>query len=766
MPLVRVWSTPLAALLVALVVLTSCWPAAAHTSATQTSATQTSATQQAETQPAQTQPRGQTRAPGTAPVIVVGTSGVRWTDVNETTTPHLWSLLDQGSQAAMTIRNIRRSACPVDGWLALSAGRRAGDLPSESEQLCRDVPPPGRIGDKSFVPTWPAYVEFAASGDFGAHPGLLAEQLTEAGVRYAAIGPGAAIALASGPDGVVDGSYQPLPSDTGAITTAVRDDLTHARVVVVDVGAVRDPVELSDTDPQALSGTRGSQVERLDERIGAVLAAAPRDSTVVVASLADSGLTPHLQVLSMQGNTPPGTVPARHPDALLGSSSTRQDGLVQVTDLMPTVLQLVGSTPPTDLPGATILPQPGTPAAVDDRQRALLDLDAAATHIQDMVPPFFNGLVIAQILLYGAGVVVLRKEWGGPEGRRRVLAVLRRVAIVFASVPVSTFLANLVPWWRAEHKLATIVAVVCVFVAVISTGALFGPWRDRRLGPLGFVGGVTAGVLAVDIATGSQLQTSSLMGLQPLVGGRFYGLGNVQFALFASGSLMLACSLADALLNLGRRWLAVATVTLIGLIAVGIDGTPGLGSDFGGPPAMIPAFLLLALLVAGVKITVRRVLLIGLVTVVSVAGLSLIDWLRPPAERTHLGRFVETVLEGGAWNVIARKAIQNWDILTSSVLTVLVPFGAIFIAVILMRPVAWGAPALQRTYEASPTLKHGLISLLVLLAIGFAVNDSGTVVPAIGAVLVIPLLIAASVRTLELADADERASSQPAPSNP
>ena len=42
-----------------------------------------------------------------------------------------------------------------------------------------------------------------------------------------------------------------------------------------------------------------------------------------------------------------------------------------------------------------------------------------------------------------------------------------------------------------------------------------------------------------------------------------------------------------------------------------------------------------------------------------------------------------------------------------------------------------------------------------MLGIGFAVNDSGTVVPAIGATLAIPLLIAASVRTLELADADE-----------
>ena len=78
-----------------------------------------------------------------------------------------------------------------------------------------------------------------------------------------------------------------------------------------------------------------------------------------------------------------------------------------------------------------------------------------------------------------------------------------------------------------------------------------------------------------------------------------------------------------------------------------------------------------------------------------------------------------------------------------------------------MRPSAWGAPALQRTYEASPTLRHGLGALLVMLTIGFAVNDSGTVVPAIGATLVIPLLIAASVRTLELSPDEPGADPSP-----
>jgi hypothetical protein len=46
------------------------------------------------------------------------------------------------------------------------------------------------------------------------------------------------------------------------------------------------------------------------------------------------------------------------------------------------------------------------------------------------------------------------------------------------------------------------------------------------------------------------------------------------------------------------------------------------------------------------------------------------------------------------------------------------------------------------------------VALGVLLLIGFALNDSGTTIPAVAATLAIPLLIAASMRAVELADAE------------
>ena len=106
-------------------------------------------------------------------------------------------------------------------------------------------------------------------------------------------------------------------------------------------------------------------------------------------------------------------------------------------------------------------------------------------------------------------------------------------------------------------------------MTVISAIALLGPWRRSLFGPLAVVSAATMLVLAADVMTGSRLQLSSLMGLQPVVGGRFYGMGNVTFALFATATLMLCIAVADHFVRAGRRPVAVGAVIAIGLAARG-----------------------------------------------------------------------------------------------------------------------------------------------------------------------------------------------------
>ncbi|MFC7404260.1 hypothetical protein [Georgenia alba] len=727
-------------------------------------------------------------------IVVVGMAGVRWDDLSALATPHLWSLAERGASANLVARSVRSFSCPVDGWLALSAGRRAADVPMPTYGACRRLAGPGEDG---VVPAWDTYLEAAAVDGYDAAPGTLGDLLTAADVPTLAVGPGAAVALATS-DGVVAGDYRPGGPDPELLHGVLGESLPGHDLTVVDVGAVRDhnrplvgarpteqlPVEEPDPDEtpspdpdeawMLAAPGRSEQVARIDERVGAVLAAvraeAP-DATVVLASLADSGSVAMMQVAIVDGPALTADVPDG--GAALQSRSTRQPGMIQSTDLTPTLVGILGLDPPAGLVGAPVRAEPDGRSG-PDRVAALADENDHAVAVRPVKGPFHSGLVLVNLLLYAAVTIGLnrrvldrgaawfaRRRAGGVAAALRsrrpqgALRAVRTAAVAVGALPVSSFLANLLPWWRMGTPALVHLASTLLITTGVTALALARPWRHRLLAPVAVVAGLTALVLAADVLTGARLQVSALMGIQPEVGGRFYGFNNSSFSLFAAATILVATCLAEPLVEAGRRRLAGAVIALVGLVAVVLDGAPAIGADFGGPPALAPGFLVLALLAAGIRLTWQRIVLVLGVTGVLVAGFSLLDWLRPADERTHLGRFVETVLGGGLWSVLERKLTQNLANLFGSTLTLLAIGGIVVVALILTKPLreaarsgrneayAWlaGDGSAARTGTPSVMLRPVLVALTVTFLIAFAANDSGIVLPAIGISLAVPLLV-------------------------
>jgi len=687
----------------------------------------------------------------TGSIVVIGAGGLSWSDVSARATPALWSLLRDGATANLTIRSVHANTCPVDGWLTLSAGEQAGDVDAQdggrldqgsaAKPACQALPDQLTAG---VVPRWDEYLEAAAATGFDASLGLLGDQVASHGGCIQAVGPGAALGAARG-DGIVD-RYRPY--DQSSLAAA----LASCPATLIDVGAVRDPADVDPQDGFRPTTTRAQQVAMLDTRVAAVLKAAPSGTDVVLASLADAGVTERLRLVAVSG--------PRFGAGTLESTSTRQPGLVQLADLTPTILEHLGIPRPPSLGGSPLefVPSDGnSEQSALDRLRPLLDDDEASHEVRRLVEPFFYGWGLLQVALYLIAAVLWRRGWGSlprhgsssSSERRQLLRITRSLAIVAATVPVSTFLANLLPWWRFPMPFVSVVASVAVFATAISVLALLGPWRRHLFGPLVVVCGVTMAVLAADVMTGSRLQLSSLLGLQPVVGGRFYGMGNVTFALFATATLMLCTAVGNHLVQVQQPQIAAAAVATIGLVAVIVDASPAWGSDLGGPPALLPAVILLVLTILRIKLTWRRWLAIGGGIGAFLVLLSLLDWLRPAESRSHLGRFVQTALDGGAWNIITRKLDQNISLLLSNPLSLLIPVGLALLAYLLARPSSRAARPLHQSFERVRLLRPGLIAVLVMWVIGFALNDSGTAIPAVGALLAIPLVIAIALTTLE-----------------
>jgi hypothetical protein len=693
-------------------------------------------------------------------IAVIGTGGLSWSDVSAKTTPALWSLLREGSSANLSVHSVRANTCPVDGWLSLSAGERAGDVdatsagadgggPDGAKQACQALPEHMTAGK---VPHWDDYEAAAAATRFNASLGLLGDQVASHGGCIQAVGPGAALGAARS-NGIVD-RYSPF--DESALTAA----LASCPVTLIDVGSIRDPADVDPRDASRPTTTRAEQVAALNARVAAVLKAAPSGTDVVLASVADAGVTERLRLIAATG--------PYFGAGTLRSDSTRQEGLAQLTDLMPTILDRLRIPRPSSLGGAPLQFAPAggnSQQSADERLGALLDLDESSHEVHGLVEPFFYGFALLQLALYLVAAVLWRRGWGAEPRRgsatkargeptatprrRRLLVLTRRAAIIAATIPVSTFLANLLPWWRFSMPLLSVVASVALFAAAISMLALLGPWRRRLFGPLVVVSVTTMAVLALDLMTGSRLQLASLMGLQPVVGGRFYGMGNVTFALFATATLMLCIAVGSRLVTVQQPRMAAVAVAAIGSVTIIVDASPAWGSDFGGPPALLPALILLILAILQIRLTLGRLVVVALGTGLFVLVLGLLDWLRPPESRSHLGRFVQTAIDGGAWDVIARKLDQNVSLLVSNRVSLLIPVGLVALAYMLARPMSRAAGPLRRSFGRIQLLRPGLVAVLVMWVIGFALNDSGTAIPAVGAALAIPLVIAVGVRTLE-----------------
>ncbi|WP_200940595.1 hypothetical protein [Cellulomonas sp. Leaf334] len=704
------------------------------------------------------------------PVLLVGMTGVRWDDVTTLTTPALWSLSREGSVGLVAARSVASRSCPADGWLAVSSGTRAADVRAD-DGTCRTLRDPGESGE---VPGWDDYVTAAEAESYGAQPGFLGDMVAEAGMPATGIGPGAAIALADAA-GIPVGTHETLPATSSALTRAVRDALDGSRLVVVDAGTLRDPGyattprpstpqptptapddALEEPSPPEVSTpdaiiepSRAIQAQVIDTRIGAAIAGAQRSgATVLVVSLADSGRT-SLQLAAATGLAPNGE---QYVDSLLTSGSTRQAGLIQTVDVTPTLLDGIGlDNSAASLSGAVILPGPATGTATARVDR-ILDVQRHATMVTRVSGAYSARLVLIQAVLFIAAAIILTRT--GRSDRpplRPALRVLRISALALAAAPVASFLTNTIPWWRSDMPVAAFWWVLLGWVALITTVAVVGPWRRNLLGPAGVVAGVTVAVLVVDACTGSTLVIDSPMGAHRLLAARFYGMSNQAFALLTAAGLLLAVAIADPLLRRGRRGIATAVVAGLGLLIVVVDGAPGLGSDFGGPPALILAFAMLTIVVSGRKVSWKSVALIGLVGVVVVGGFAVLDWMRPPADRTHLGRFFATVLDGGLWDVVGRKIAVNLRVLTSwrYLVTAIGGIALTWLVVVGGRPrrgEMMGQGPLAGLTRAVPLLRPAVAAITAALTVGFLMNDSGIVVPATGIALAVPCLVAAAAQ--------------------
>ena len=315
---------------------------------------------------------------------------------------------------------------------------------------------------------------------------------------------------------------------------------------------------------------------------------------------------------------------------MVRSASTRRKGYVYLADVAPTVLAARRCADPGRASKGT--PIDAVPASGDRVARLERQADAAQVRA-DRLPLAVTIVTLALLLL--ALAVALRDR----------LAAWQQGAAASAGVRArsgwcpGTFLAGLVPATRTS-------------VLASRPG---GPGRRRGVGcaqharrpalapgvgPLVAVGSVLA-LVAVDLLAGAPLQVNSLFGYSMAVAGRFTGLGNLAFALFASAVVCFAVLAHDRFGDAALPWIGATLVA-----AVLFEGLPMLGADVGGVLSVVPAFALTYLVLRGRRIGWPELVACGVAGLVAVAVFGLIDSSRPSSSQTHLARAGQHLADG------------------------------------------------------------------------------------------------------------------------
>lgn len=650
------------------------------------------------------------------PLIVIGMPELSWTEMSAAKNPSLWPIIDvTGATGSVSVRAAHTPTCTPDAWLSLSAGNGA-------ELGCDVRPAPLVSGTTASWPAWSAWAEHNDDERSPADIGLLASELAKKKQCVGAVGPGAALAAADR-NGKV----------SRYAASVAQADLAACAVTFVDLAA-----------------PGGGARPDADAALGDVLGRVPADATIVITGLSDGAASdPLLRSLVIVG---PGVQ-----RGVIWSPSTHQEGFAQAADVTALGFAKAGVDVPDDVAGQplSVIPSDSSISSIVQDHRNLSDV---LRHEHKILRPYFVGLAVLWVLVLGGAFVLWRRLGRAP-------AWLRPAALALGAVPVAGFLVNLAPWWRVPGPAALwLVLGVAVVVAVLVGLALIGPWREWPGGPAIVIAAATVVVLGLDVMHGTHLQLLAMQGLQPVYGGRYYGMGNAGFGIFGTAVVLLAGLIGSRLIwwddtDETDRRLAAATVGVLGAAAIVIDGYPSWGADFGGPPALLTACALLALLVLGIRLTWQRAALVAAAVIVVAGGLAFIDWLRPATSRTHLGRFVQDVLDGKGLGVVGSKLSQNVELLLESPPNLLVPIllGVVIVAVV--RPSSRVGQPFQQLWDEVPLLRETVLAVLACWTVAFLLNDSGVGVPATGGLVAIPLLAAVAAAAIPARDPEAAASS-------
>ena len=461
-----------------------------------------------------------------------------------------------------------------------------------------------RAGGGAVVAGWRAALRRAEDAPQTLQPGLLAARVP-GGTAYAGIAGGRTV------DGVVAADRQGHvaelslgPPDT--LLTRLDALRRRRRLVVADLPGGAD----GNADLRALSRERGP------------------GELLIVVERASSARAHGLLWTAAAGLEGGG-------GRELTSRTTNQRGLVSAIDLAPTILEHLGLTPiPPAMRGAAI--RTSGPLSSDG-------LRSLMARLRVVGPRRLRALAFLLV----AWALLLLLSARRPRARERAMRV-GALAVLWA--PAAALIAAAVePGAAVEYA---IIAATCLLLGALTDTLV--AWPRAPLAPAV----ITLLALVADALAGTQLLIRSLLGPNPILGARFYGIGNeLKSALAVIVLVAVAAGLYPAVR--GRR--AALVMAGAGILLAAIEGSARIGAGVGGVILVSAGTAVATVMLLPGRATRRRAMIVLISPIVGLLALAALDLTTAHGTGQFTGSVLHARSPGDIRDIIVRRYTAAFD---------------------------------------------------------------------------------------------------------
>lgn len=408
---------------------------------------------------------------------------------------------------------------------------------------------------------------------------------------------------------------------------------------------------------------------------------------------------------------------------ILQSSTTRRDGVLANMDIGVDVLNRFG------LKNKEMVGKKLIGKKMDNNIEFLLKdykkIVAVSSIRMDIINIYVTFISISWIV---AAIALWQKNKLPAKYRNNILFVLKELVKFGLIMPLAFLTAPIFNPTSGVQISILIVAVSLIYYLLARK--LF---KNDDIMQIGFFSLLMILIITIDSAISTPLMQSNIMSYDPMIGARYYGVGN-EYEGVTIGSAILGFAVLVERKKI-PKWL---TAILLAIILF-ISAYPGMGANVGGAISECIAYLAFVLLIYDVKIDFKKSMMILIITALLVVVFAGADIML--GMESHLGNFVEQIRINGPMEVVyvfGRKIAMNVQLAQTTIWVNILLVGLVILAITILRP----NKNFSLIKKNHGTIYNGFLATIVGCLVTLLVNDSGIIAAATDSIyLLIPILI-------------------------